>query len=71
MLKGLAVALVVCIVALVGLIIAARGTVFDVKIVTNAAQFVMGLGLGTTVVGAGLWLLGRLALTYLTRRMAG
>ena len=71
MLKGLAIALAVCVVALIGIVVAARGTGFDVRLISNVGQFIVGLGLGTTVAGAGLWMLGRLAASYLTRRMVG
>jgi hypothetical protein len=72
MLSGIAVALAVCIVALIGLAVAEpRGTAFEVKVIMNAGRFIVGLGLGTTVAGAGLWMLARFAASYLTRRMAG
>jgi hypothetical protein len=71
MLKGIAVSLAVCIVALIALMVAARGMAFDVRVIAKAGQLVLGVGIGTSAVGGGLWLLARLAASYLTRRTAG
>jgi hypothetical protein len=75
MLKGIAVALAVFfvgfVVLFVAFMVAAGGVAVDVKVIVNVGQFILGLGLGTSACGVGLWFLGRLAASYLTRRMAG
>jgi len=69
--KGIAYVLGVHLLFLVAIVVLGRRVGFDVKLIANVGQFILGLGLGTTVAGAGLWMLGRLAASYLTRRMVG
>jgi hypothetical protein len=53
--------------ALIAVAVIARGGMFAVQYVTQFGMFLLGVGLGTTVIGCGLMYLGKIALAHLNR----
>jgi hypothetical protein len=61
------------VVALVALILLTRGVggvEFPVSFVTKLGPFLIGCGIGSTVIGFGLWIVGRAAAASLARHLA-
>jgi hypothetical protein len=65
--KGVAFALAVFVVGLIAFMILGRGGEFDTRYFTKGGAFLLGIGLGTSLVGIGLIVLGRLAFAHLTK----
>jgi hypothetical protein len=65
--KGVAFALGVFVVGLIAFLVLGRGGQFDTRFFTKGGAFLLGIGLGTSLVGFGLMMLGRLAMAHFAK----
>ena len=66
-LKGGLLVLALFFVVLVAFMVAGRNAIFDVNYFIKTGTFLIGFGLGITVVGSGLWCVGHAVLVHFAR----
>ena len=66
-LKGALLVFALFFVVLVTFMIAGRQGIFDVNYFSKTGVFLIGVGLGTTVIGSGLWCVAHAVLAHFAR----
>jgi hypothetical protein len=65
--KGALVVFVLFVIAVAAFLVLGRGGQFDTRFFTKGGAFLLGIGLGTSLVGFGLLMLGKLAQAHFAK----